>query len=169
MDVHAVESRCVLAMRYNLCRGVKMCSGHASLILKNSWTIRSSLFHRGSTNTAERRSKKVVLFVQCGSATYIGVHRSIGDRQIQRKGDRKRWSYSYSADQQRTSVFIGDIATTNQFHRGSTNTAERRSKKVVLFVQCGSATYIGVHRSSRFAQRSGSSQFRATGMKRYYR
>ncbi|CAB0043878.1 unnamed protein product [Trichogramma brassicae] len=36
---------------------------------------------------------------------------SIGDRQLQRKGDRKRWSYSYSADQQRESVFVGDIAT----------------------------------------------------------
>ncbi|CAB0029319.1 unnamed protein product, partial [Trichogramma brassicae] len=32
---------------------------------------------------------------------------SIGDRQLQRKGDRKSWSYSYSADQQRTLVFVG--------------------------------------------------------------
>ncbi|CAB0041850.1 unnamed protein product [Trichogramma brassicae] len=30
-------------------------------------------YHRGSTTTASRRSKKVVLFLQCGSATYIGT------------------------------------------------------------------------------------------------
>ncbi|CAB0036344.1 unnamed protein product [Trichogramma brassicae] len=38
-----------------------------------------------------------------------------------------------------------------QFHRGSTTTAARRSKKVVLFVQCGSATYIGVRRLNDMA------------------
>ncbi|CAB0036615.1 unnamed protein product, partial [Trichogramma brassicae] len=36
---------------------------------------------------------------------------SIGDRQLQRKGDRNRWSYSYSADQQRESVFVADQRT----------------------------------------------------------
>ncbi|CAB0041206.1 unnamed protein product [Trichogramma brassicae] len=40
---------------------------------------------------------------------------TIENRQLQREGDRKRWSYSYSADQQRESVFVGDISTcTNQ-------------------------------------------------------
>ncbi|CAB0034604.1 unnamed protein product, partial [Trichogramma brassicae] len=43
--------------------------------------------------------KKRFWTLACGKMPYFG-HCSIGDRQLQWQGDRKRWSYSYSADQQ---------------------------------------------------------------------
>ncbi|CAB0035040.1 unnamed protein product [Trichogramma brassicae] len=56
------------------------CFGHSREVLGQQWCfapyilqginlILRVMYHRGSTTTAARRSKKVVLFVQCGSAT----------------------------------------------------------------------------------------------------